>query len=955
MPGSGDSRYPIFYDRERKRWRWVIGFFYTLLVLVTFGACVFIVSIWSQPLLPHHVLPRPKEAKEGAILDPGLSDRVKARRHFVFKRDEGALQHLISRDKLQTVVPPSLPLSANTRNGSVCIGFYVNWEETSKASLQRNVQSLSHFMPEWLHLSADGTKILDARIPEDRLEIDPLVRKYHIPILPMLNNYINVSLHEHQGQWSSEALHQLISNPVHRSAVILNLRDRLLKEKWQGINVDLEQPYLEDMENLTAFMREMSAVFHAAGLLVTQCLAIDDPGFDRLALAEVNDFIIPMVYDEHSPGDDEGAGSIASTHFTEEQLRILFEQERVPANKVVIGIGNYAYDWLEGSKVGDSISYQAAVIQAKESQDAENINTAHIAMDKVTLNPFYRYFDDAGKAHVVWMLDATTTYNQWRAASKYHPLGVALWYMGGEDPSVWRIIGKDWLKADQGAQIDSGLLNIITYKGQSQVDFEGEGELLTVLAEPRDGIRTIRRDTVSGYIDSVRYQEYPSAWVVRRAGYQQKRIILTFDDGPDPRYTPQILDILKQYKVPAAFFIVGSQAAENPGLLQRIWSEGHEIGNHTFTHPNLANVGEKRTLLELSTTQRVIESLTGHTTMLFRPPYAIDMEPRTGEDVKPILIASRFNFLAVGNAIDPQDWNTSIGKGTHLELVNYILDTAWADRDKGNIVLLHDGGGNRSATLDALPLLIERFQKAGYTFTTIANLRGVTRDVVCPPVRANDRLLVGIDYWVFEMTYWLQRVLATLFTLSVILGVTRQITLGNLALVQYRRERKRETLLSFDYRIGVSVVIAAYNEEMVINRTIQTVLNSTYPVAEVIVVDDGSRDDTLGVVEREFAGNPQVRYYRKENGGKASALNFGMQYVTGDVIIALDADTLFAQDTIGRLVRHFADPKIGAVAGNVRVGNVKNLLTRWQALEYVTSQNFDRRAYELMNCITVVP
>lgn len=955
MPGSSGSRYPVFYDSERKRWRWVMRLFYTLLILVGFGVCVFVISIWSQPLLPHRPLPRAKESKEGGTPDPALAERVRARRHFAFKRDERALRHMISQDRLQTVVPPPVPVAKNSEKNAVCIGFYVNWEETSKASLQRNIQSLTHFMPEWLHLNADGSQVQDARIPEDRLEIDPLVRQHDIPILPILNNYINVSLHEHQGEWSSEALHGLVSDPKRRTSMILRLRDMLLREKWQGINLDLEQPYLEDKKNLVDFVEELATVFHAAGLLVTQSLAVDDPGFDRPALAQANDFIIPMIYDEHSPGDENGAGSIASAHFTEEMYRTLFEKERIPANKVVLGIGNYAYDWIEGQNDGESISYQAAVVQAKESQDPENLNVAHIAMDKASLNPFYRYFDDEGKAHVVWMLDATTSYNQWRAAQKYHPLGVALWYLGGEDPSVWQIIGKDWLKTDQGSQIDAGLLDVITYKHQSQVDFEGEGELLTVLAEPKDGARTIRRDATTGYIESVRYQEYPTSWVVRRAGYQKGRIILTFDDGPDPRFTPQILDILKHYNIKATFFIVGSQAAENPDLIQRIWEEGHELGNHTFTHPNLANVGEKRTLLELSTTQRVIESLTGHSTLLFRPPYAIDMEPRTGDDVKSILIASRFNFLAVGNAIDPQDWNLNFGNRTTADVVKGIVDTAWDEKDKGNVVLLHDGGGNRVATVEALPILIERLLKAGYHFSTLAEMRGVSRNEINPPVRFDERLLVGVDFWVFETTYWLQRILATLFTLSVILGVTRQVILGNLAVFQFRRERKRESQLSMEFRTGVSVVIAAYNEEKVISRTIQTVLDSSYPVSEVIVVDDGSKDATTAVVERDFAGNPRVRCFRKENGGKSSALNFGMQYVTGEVIIALDADTLFAPDTIGRLVRHFEDPKVGAVAGNVRVGNIQNLLTRWQALEYVTSQNFDRRAYDLLNCITVVP
>jgi cellulose synthase/poly-beta-1,6-N-acetylglucosamine synthase-like glycosyltransferase len=109
------------------------------------------------------------------------------------------------------------------------------------------------------------------------------------------------------------------------------------------------------------------------------------------------------------------------------------------------------------------------------------------------------------------------------------------------------------------------------------------------------------------------------------------------------------------------------------------------------------------------------------------------------------------------------------------------------------------------------------------------------------------------------------------------------------------------------------------------------------------------------VVSAAFGAEPRVHLLRKPNGGKASALNLALHQAQGTVIVAQDADTLLAPDAIARLARHFTDPQVGAVCGNVRVGNVRNVLTRWQALEYVTSQNFDRRAYDLLNCITVVP
>jgi poly-beta-1,6 N-acetyl-D-glucosamine synthase len=275
------------------------------------------------------------------------------------------------------------------------------------------------------------------------------------------------------------------------------------------------------------------------------------------------------------------------------------------------------------------------------------------------------------------------------------------------------------------------------------------------------------------------------------------------------------------------------------------------------------------------------------------------------------------------------------------------------NRDVGSIVLLHDAGGDRTMTVAALPQIITQLRDLGYTFTTVSDLSGIPRSKLMPRVTGKDTLLVGADRYVFAVSYIVQRTLTTLFVLSVLLGISRIAFLLVLALIQRYKEKQR--VFPAGYAPSVSVVIAAYNEEKVIVRTVEALLASRYPDLEVLVVDDGSKDRTSEVVAEAFGNEPRVRLFRKENGGKASALNRGIVEARGDILVSLDADTLFAPETISRLVRHFADPKVGAVSGNVQVGNTHNLLTRWQALEYVTSQNFDRRAYDLLDCITVVP
>lgn len=965
MTSSSPPTRPVFYDEDRRRWTWVLRLGAALLFVGSILFSIFVISVVALPLLPHNALP--KSHALDTSLNPILTNRAQAKRRFDARLKRSALARLVQTERMAAAERRRARRAAAERRRRhapstgrirppVVAAFYVNWEQTSLGSLHKHVDMLTHFIPEWLHLTRDGRSFTDARIPEDRMDVEPFVRAHGVPILPLLNNFIATPDDPDRGAWNADAAHRLLTDATARARFIAKLSDYIRSQKWQGINLDFETLDAADRDLLTDFVRELATAFHRAGLIVTQDIQPEDDAFDIAALAEVNDFIVPMLYDEHSAGDQSGPGSIAGIPWTRRMLDNLLQ--KAPADKLVLGLGNYAYDWQKGHTAAESLTYQAAIVQAKESQDPDNPRIARVEIDRDSLNPMYRYIDDNDAEHVVWMLDATATYNQLRVARPHKPAGVALWYMGAEDPGVWDIIGAPFIDRDRGDRIDEGLLNRIHYGRSSEVDFEGEGELLQIAAQPSDGSRALRRDPATGFVVSEHYLAYPSAWVVRRYGDAPKKIAITFDDGPDPRWTPRILDILKQEGVHATFFMVGENIEHYPAIVARLWDEGNEIGNHSYTHPNLALTGAERTLLEIAATQRAIESVTGHTTTLFRPPYAIDVEPRTGGDLRPILLAEKYNFLAVGEKIDPQDWNLTRPGPNGVPVrrtAQDIVDAVWRDRDAGSVLLLHDGGGDRSATIEALPIIIRRLKAAGYHFTTLAELRGVSRDVMFPSITGTELALVGVDKWVFTTIYTAQLILVTLFSLSVVLGVSRQAIFAALALVQLRRERRRFAAPGPPYRPAVSVVIAAYNEAAVIERTVRAILDGDYPVAQVVVVDDGSQDGTADVVRAAFGEDSRVLALSKPNGGKASALNHGLAASTGEIIVALDADTLFAHDTVSRLVRHFVDPKVGAVSGNVRVGNIRNVLTRWQALEYITSQNFDRRAYDLLNCITVVP
>jgi cellulose synthase/poly-beta-1,6-N-acetylglucosamine synthase-like glycosyltransferase/peptidoglycan/xylan/chitin deacetylase (PgdA/CDA1 family)/spore germination protein YaaH len=833
----------------------------------------------------------------------------------------------------------------------VVFGFYVNWDPTARISFLQHAGDLTHFAPEWLRLDENGG-IVDTRIPEDKTVIEPTARAYGLPILPVISSYVPLSPDSDQGNWSASALHRVLGDAQSRANVIARLKQFVVAQQWQGICVDFEQVAPADRDNMTQFMRDLYGAFHAAGLLVTQEISLDDPSLDLAHLEPWSDLFLPVLYQEHSVND--GPASIAGIPWTRQQFADVFA--RLPANKVVPIFANYAIDWLNGGVTMQS--YQSAISQVNELYDLSGGAGPIAALDPQSLNVFYHYLDDNRGAHTVWLLDAMTTYNQWTLASAHRPRGAALWHLGGEDPSVWSVIGRREIARSAGSSTTIDELQQISYGPLPWVTYTGDGEMLELVKTPANGHRTIVHDPRTGLITAGSYQDYPSEYTIHRYGQRPKQIVLSFDDGPDPKYTPQILDILKREGVKAVFFVIGEEAQRYPDLVQRMWDEGHEVGNHTFTHPRPDMVSDMRMQLEVTATQRVIESITGHRTTLLRPPYEIGSDPRTPEELHPTLLAASWNYIVVTDRIDTNDWRptTQEPNGTTQPRTSAdIVTDAWAERDMGNIMLLHDGGGNREATIQALPQIIEKFKAAGYQFTSLSDLSGIPRDQLFPPVSGSEQVMVVVNWLILKLGSLLMPALSFLFVLSIVLGASRQVLIMVLAMIQRQRERRRERAFDPSYQPLVSVVIAAYNEEKVIARTVQTILDSAYPRLEIIVVDDGSKDQTTDVVMNAFAGNRRVQCHRKPNGGKASALNHGLAHAHGEIIIGLDADTLFAPDTIGYLVRHFSDPQVGAVAGNVKVGNVNNMLTKWQSLEYITSQNFDRRAYDLMNCITVVP
>ncbi|MES1159371.1 MAG: polysaccharide deacetylase family protein, partial [Bacteroidota bacterium] len=596
--------------------------------------------------------------------------------------------------------------------------------------------------------------------------------------------------------------------------------------------------------------------------------------------------------------------------------------------------------------------------------------------DNDSYNLQYQYEDEDNVKHQVQFTDAATIFNALRFATEYGLAGTAVWRLGDEDPRVWYFYDQDMRKQALGHFNFSEFSKVDAMANADFVDYEGSGEVLDIIATPTNGRITPEVNTGEMLISEESYDTLPSRFVARKYGTNDSmKLVLTFDDGPDPNYTPRILDILSKYHVPATFFLVGINAENNIPIVKREFKEGHEIGNHTFTHPNIAKVSQRRAILEMESTRLLIECITGHSTIMFRAPYNADFEPEKWEELIPVAIARKKNYLDIGESIDPLDWEPGTPTDSIVDRVIRRKNEMTAAGLSGNIILLHDAGGeDRTATVEALPRIIEYFQARKFQFTTVADILGKAKDEMMPPVpKGSGYYLLQINYYFAELGYWSGHILFSVFIVFMVLSVGRVLFMAFIATREFIRE-KRHVLLPFWSANGegaplVSIIVPAYNEEVNAVGSVESLLKGDYPNFDIIFVDDGSTDQTYERVSQAFAGHPKVRVLSKPNGGKASALNFGIQQAKAEYVVCIDADTKLKQDAVSRLMEHFAPRPgkgevdlempgkglVGAVAGNVKVGNQVNLLTRWQAIEYISSQNFDRKAFAWLNAITVVP
>ena len=790
----------VFMDKQGKRWPRL-----RLYMLIS-GIIVFLCSVvFVQSLFVMSQLQLPPSIQK-------LKERLK-----VLQKKESLFQTLTKKpewlefsqsaqSKQKPAKDSAKSQAASVSSKKIRLGFYAGWDPNSLSSLQSHADQLTHVCPEWLTME-DGTGTLVAK--PDRI-IQTIAQQKGIILLPLLNNLT-------KDDWQPEAVEGVANGPEDRqSRFVSDLMTQLETAGAGGVVIDWGQVDPTYKDNVTRLLQRIAVSLHARKmeLWLRVPMGPELKVFDIEALSANVDRFIAVLHDENSETDQ--PGPIASQDWFDGWLNTVIAYGT--PSQWIVELGLYGYDWASGEQKAETISFADVMTRAGRAGLQTN------EVKSPVYNPNFSY-TDAGVEHSVWFLDVATFANQLKSALNHDVGGVAIFQLGSEDPSIWTTLQMNPFEINAASLTKiSGLKS----SGATQV---GSGEFLTIEDTRSDGFRILQTDSAGKITET--YEKFPSYLTVSHQGEgKDDEVAISFDDGPDPEWTPPLLDILKAKGVKASFFMVGSQMEKYPRLVQRIVQEGHEIGVHTYTHPNLALVSEERIKIELNATQRLLETITGRSTILFRPPYNADSRPSSPAEIMPLKLAQDLGYLTVTEDIDPEDWETPG--------VEVILDRVkQARRLGGHIILLHDAGGDRIQTVESLPLIIDYILARGDQIVSLGKLLGEPSEAVMPIVRPDQhpvtRLVSGSG---FRIYHGIANFLWSFMIVATILVVLRTIAVAAFALLQQRRSAG---LPKTGFSPSLGVLIAAYNEEAVIAKTLQSVLTTTYPGdISVWVVDDGS-------------------------------------------------------------------------------------------------------------------
>ena len=904
-PASSLTEHMIFEDPTQRRWKYTVIVFWLMMVFGVALSGIYVSSlILNPPLSSAEFINHSKRVAASIVRQSSSASSKK-----IIQQTNGVTDHSFT---LTGAFVNAIPKKSN----QFITAFLLQDSPESISSFKEHVAQLDVVYPDWFVLSK-ATCSVDEHIDAD---VQTLLKNSGVSIFPRVTNADSSS-------WHTPEINALLKNANERQCAADVLASFAKKNNVQGLNMDIETLVPRNKDNYLEFLISLAKDLHTQGQLLTVDVTANDPAYDMEQIGKIADAVVLMNYDEHyltSP-----PGPIASQEWFDDSINEMMK--RVPANKLLVAMGNYADDWAP-HQATNSMTF-AEVIALADDIGAEP------AMDEGSQNMTFSYTDQAQVRHDVWFLNSVTAWNEYVTVQHSHVLGMGLWRLGSEDPTVWEFLGT----GKTSPQILKTPLALRT------ILYTSEGEVFRLRSSPHAGSMDIQTDP-NGVVTDAQYSVLPSGYLLERVGKEipPKTLVLTFDDGPDPVWTPQIISALQALKVPAAFFLVGQQVEQNPSIISTLAKDGYAVGNHTYLHPDLSQISPERLRLELNSTQRAVEENYGRKTALFRPPYTTDSAPDEPSELDPLQLAAQMGYVIVGANIDPSDWNRPGAK--------QIADTIerQAQDPSNHIIVMHDAGGDRSQTVAALNLFIPALQKQGYSFVTIDAATGISHASLQPVIGNGEFFLVYTHKVMQNIFHWGWIIVVWLFIFTTVLAICRILLLGSLVLRSMRK--KHEPLHhAKSAHIPVSILIPAYNEEKTLKKTIVSLQGSSHENFEILVIDDGSQDETIAVVHALQKTDPRIRLICQKNSGKAEALNRGMREATYDIIVTIDADTIMLKRSLEYLVAPFEAASVDAVCGNVEVGNVHNILTGFQSLEYITTQNFDRRAFDELNCISVVP
>ncbi len=552
--------------------------------------------------------------------------------------------------------------------------------------------------------------------------------------------------------------------------------------------------------------------------------------------------------------------------------------------------------------------------------------------------------DTATSRHVIY--DAVSGYNFMRlseAEKSAHNAVSRLQYAvanpGFEEYSIWNVLSGYF----DATKVDHVLTKQVT--GSQKVTKQGAGQVFKVENTGTPGTRTLAYNSDKLVISS-QLQSNGIDPVVVASGKKQNKIALTFDDGPHPVTTRKVLDILDSNGVKGTFFALGEKVRASPSTAREIVTRGHELENHSFSHPIFSKIDAKSQANQIEATNKIIKDVTGETPKYFRKPYSDNGPINTSNEIEYLAMLQQFGLLSSEYDIDSKDWEL----GSADEVVQKVIRDIEASNGSYSQILFHDIHSRPEITFEALPRVIQYLKSKNIEIVRVDQLTESEPQVA--GVTTTYRALTLRDGWARAVIY------VNLVILGFAILKYAWMLFGTLAYHLFRRIQLSRTKR---YRPSrrlptVAVIIACYNEEAVIGKTIEALFNNTYKKFKIVVINDGSKDNTLKILKAYARKDKRLSVIDIPNGGKANALSLAIRKTRNRWLIFCDADTVFAPDALERFAKEAVkDPMIGAIAGNIKVGNDHNLLTRSQFIEYSMSHMFIKTAQDLINSIIVVP